>query len=197
MSDGLREKQRLQRREAILDAAHRLLRDRDYESVTMDELAAAAGVTKPTLYAYFPTKEEVTVQSIVRLVQEGTARILGLDPGLSATERLYEIFHWALRRKFVEGNGSMSGLPVPLLRAHPDYQAAHQEMLAHLISIIREGQATGEFDPALLAELAVRPFISVVRDPEYFHLLQAQKVAPDQLVTALTAQLLNSLVKKP
>ena len=197
MFEGLREKQRQLRREAILDAAHRLLMDRDYESVTMDEIAAAAGVTKPTLYAYFPTKEEVAAQAIVRLVREGTQLMMNLDASQPAQQRLGLIFRWALHRKFVEGNANLSGIATPFVRKHQDYQAAHQEMLTHLIGIVREGQEAGELDPSLPPELAVRPFISVMRDPEYYYLLQSGAVTPEVLVTALHTQLLNSLLRKP
>jgi len=53
---------RLPRRERelqILDIAHRRFAERGYGAVTMDDLAAAAGVTKPLLYAYFGNKERL------------------------------------------------------------------------------------------------------------------------------------------
>ena len=100
-----------------------------------------------------------------------------------------------LHRKFVEGNATLSGVTMPLLRTHPDYRAAHQEMLAQLIALVRQGQDAGELNPDLPAELAVRPFISVMRDSEYEQLLRSGAIAPEVLVTALATQLLNSLRK--
>src|SRR5689334_14670080 len=46
-------------REAIIAAAERLFLDRGFGSVSMDELAAAAGVARRTLYNQFASKEEV------------------------------------------------------------------------------------------------------------------------------------------
>jgi AcrR family transcriptional regulator len=54
-----REEDKLERRNAILDAAAGLLISRPDSLASMDDLAAEAGVAKGTLYLYFPSKEEV------------------------------------------------------------------------------------------------------------------------------------------
>lgn len=50
---------RADRMEQTLAAAHELFAERGYASVTMDEVAAAVGVTKPLLYNYFGNKERL------------------------------------------------------------------------------------------------------------------------------------------
>jgi AcrR family transcriptional regulator len=47
------------RMEQTLLAAHTLFAERGYAAVTMDEVAAAVGVTKPLLYNYFGNKERL------------------------------------------------------------------------------------------------------------------------------------------
>ncbi len=46
-------------RPLVLDAALELFLERGYEGTSMDAIAAAAGVTKPVVYACFPSKEEL------------------------------------------------------------------------------------------------------------------------------------------
>jgi AcrR family transcriptional regulator len=46
-------------RQQILDAAYRLFRRSGYSRVSMDEIAAATGVTKRTLYYHFESKDEL------------------------------------------------------------------------------------------------------------------------------------------
>ena len=46
-------------REAIVAAAERLFLERGFGSVSMDELAEAAGVARRTLYNQFASKEEI------------------------------------------------------------------------------------------------------------------------------------------
>ncbi|MGX6509312.1 TetR/AcrR family transcriptional regulator [Rhodococcus sp. SJ-2] len=45
--------------EAVRESALRLFLENGYEGTTMNAIASAAGTTKPSLYARFPTKEDV------------------------------------------------------------------------------------------------------------------------------------------
>jgi AcrR family transcriptional regulator len=48
-----------QRRERILKAAKRVLLEKGLDEASMDDVAAAAGTTKPTVYAHFRSKDEL------------------------------------------------------------------------------------------------------------------------------------------
>lgn len=52
-------KPRDQRRRDILDAAVRLFRDRDYETCTVQQIAASAGVATGTVYLHFASKDAI------------------------------------------------------------------------------------------------------------------------------------------
>jgi AcrR family transcriptional regulator len=52
--------------EQALVAAHTLFAERGYAAVTMDEVAAAVGVTKPLLYNYFGNKERLYIACMER-----------------------------------------------------------------------------------------------------------------------------------
>ena len=54
-------------REAIVEAAERLFLERGFGSVSMDELAEAAGVARRTLYNQFPGKEEIFREMLLRV----------------------------------------------------------------------------------------------------------------------------------
>lgn len=54
-------------REAIVAAATRLFLERGFGSVSMDELAAAAGVARRTLYNQFASKEEIFREMLQRV----------------------------------------------------------------------------------------------------------------------------------
>jgi len=56
-------------RDAILDATDRLLASRGFRGVTMDDVAREAGVSRRTVYMYFPSKEDVGLSSIDRVVE--------------------------------------------------------------------------------------------------------------------------------
>jgi AcrR family transcriptional regulator len=69
-----------ERMEQTLGVAHQLFAERGYADVTMDEIAAAVGVTKPLLYNYFGNKERLYIacmeragDSLIRTVGEAIA----------------------------------------------------------------------------------------------------------------------------
>ena len=55
----LRERKKLQTREMIAQAAARLFAQHGFESVTVDDVASAANVSRQTVFNYFPTKEQM------------------------------------------------------------------------------------------------------------------------------------------
>jgi AcrR family transcriptional regulator len=52
--------------EQTLNVAHELFAERGYAAVTMDEVAACVGVTKPLLYNYFGNKERLYIACMER-----------------------------------------------------------------------------------------------------------------------------------
>lgn len=58
---GLRARKKLQTWRAIRAAAFRLIEERGYEAVSVEEIAVAANVSRSTMFNYFPTKEAVVL----------------------------------------------------------------------------------------------------------------------------------------
>jgi len=54
-----REQNRIKRRSSALDAALSVFSSKGYTATTMDAIAEEAGLTKPTLYQYFPSKDDL------------------------------------------------------------------------------------------------------------------------------------------
>src|SRR5712691_10608239 len=67
---AIREKQLQKRKEETLDVALRLLLQRGYANLNMDELAVEAGISKPTLYQYFDSKEALAAQAMGRMFEK-------------------------------------------------------------------------------------------------------------------------------
>lgn len=57
------------KRQSILDAAYRLFRDNGFEQTSMAQIKTMAGCSKPTLYSYFSSKEELFVDCMFELAE--------------------------------------------------------------------------------------------------------------------------------
>jgi AcrR family transcriptional regulator len=77
----LRERQRAETRRAIQAHAVRLFTDRGYDTVTVAEVAEAAGVSAMTVYRHFPTKEDLAlIDQPARLIAEKVAASPATQP---------------------------------------------------------------------------------------------------------------------
>ncbi|MBC3841403.1 TetR family transcriptional regulator [Streptacidiphilus sp. 4-A2] len=65
---GRREKNRQRTHRALVEAAARLFQEQDFESVTVRDIADAAGVGERTFFRYFPSKESLVLQQVRDLI---------------------------------------------------------------------------------------------------------------------------------
>ena len=72
---GLRERKRRRTFKAIHDAALRLFEERGYAAVTVADIAEAAEVSRATVFAYYPAKEDIVVGD-ARYAIEGLEAVL-------------------------------------------------------------------------------------------------------------------------
>jgi AcrR family transcriptional regulator len=61
---GLRERKKRETRRALAQAGLELFVERGYEATTLAEIADAAGVSTRTIFAYFPSKEDILFSSL-------------------------------------------------------------------------------------------------------------------------------------
>ena len=70
------------REQAILATAERLLEERAFADISVDDLAKGAGLSRPTFYFYFKSKEAVLLSLLEPMIARGDAEFEG------ATQRL-------------------------------------------------------------------------------------------------------------
>jgi AcrR family transcriptional regulator len=80
---------RAEREQQVLDLAHARFAAHGYAAVTMEDLAAAAGVTKPLLYAYFGNTERLYIACMERAGDAMLATVLrAVEPAASPADAL-------------------------------------------------------------------------------------------------------------
>ncbi|HGW4869705.1 TPA: TetR/AcrR family transcriptional regulator [Pseudomonas aeruginosa] len=68
---GLRDRQKEMRRKAITDAALALFEKQGFNGTTVEQIAVMAGVSAPTVFNYFGTKQQI-ILDIIREMDEAT-----------------------------------------------------------------------------------------------------------------------------
>jgi AcrR family transcriptional regulator len=139
-------------RQALLDAALRLFSERGYETVGIEEIAAAAQTGIGSVYAYFRGKQQL----LLMLMQEYLAVLQGLDLSapFAAEDRVAAI-ESALRRALVPDR-DYAGLWRAWREAVSRYEelrpldlAIAEWMRLGVAALIEEGRASGRLRPDL------------------------------------------------
>ncbi|MFJ4485334.1 TetR family transcriptional regulator [Streptomyces longwoodensis] len=100
--------------ESVSETAIRLFLEHGFDAVSVAEVAAAAEISKPTLFRYFPAKEDLVLHRIADHEREA-ARVVEAAPDVPPL--------YALRRHFLERLAA--GDPVTGLNDHPQVVAFH------------------------------------------------------------------------
>ncbi|HSK72634.1 MAG TPA: TetR/AcrR family transcriptional regulator [Pyrinomonadaceae bacterium] len=146
-------------REALLDATDRLLADKGYKKMTIDDLAREVGIGKGSVYLHFTSKEEIALSHVDRIVErlkEQLEIIAGKE--ISAGKRLRQmlltrvLFRFDSVQHYTQSlNDLLADLRPNLLARRENYFKEESEIFAR---IIEEGQQKGEFQDGDSLEIA-------------------------------------------
>ena len=159
--------QMLEARElAITASVNRLLSEKGFDAMTVDEVAAEVGIAKASLYKHFNSKEELACAAMVQAMQKAQAFLENLDkeantetaqaqphatPGV-ALNKLMATTRWTLELKLA---GQMPTLPsqnsslrATLMASRP-YMDGLMQVSELLGAWIVQAQQEGHLNPAL------------------------------------------------
>ncbi|MFJ6572358.1 TetR/AcrR family transcriptional regulator [Streptomyces sp. NPDC091292] len=162
---GLRERKKLRTYQAVSDVAVALFLERGFDAVSVAEVAAAAEISKPTLFRYFPAKEDLVLHRFADHEDEAARVVAGRGAGESPLDALHRHFLAGLdRRDPVTGlNDHPAVLAyLRLLYGTPALVARMQGYLERSEAALARALADGA-DPGLAARLAAGQIVAVQR----------------------------------
>jgi AcrR family transcriptional regulator len=195
------------KRLTILQAAKSLFVEKKYSTVTMDEIAKRAGITKRTLYSYFPSKLSLFIymfddnlQHLHRLLVKGARQDL---PTVELLKSLFDILYKFTKKneKFMRlywtlDSDEFDGLiPEELTQKIKVWTKA---MFEEIIVITEQGQRKGvvlDYKPELLAHL-----MSALNKGIFIHTNKESKfsvadINPDELYQVAVNMMTKGLFK--
>ena len=123
-------------RDGILDAAYGLFYREGFARVGVDAIAAAAGVTKRTLYYHFESKDELAGAVLDRQHERALGRIQGWassdseDPGTLVADVFEKLEAWAGEARWLGSGFTRITMELADLPGHPARAAAHRHKAA-------------------------------------------------------------------
>lgn len=182
------------REDAIVSSVNRLLAEKGFDAMTVDEVAADVGVAKASLYKHFASKEALAAAAMIRVLDRALQVIgeLEADPRdadpAHALEQLRLVARWTLE---VQLAGEMPSLPAQnssLRSALVENHAYLDRLMAvsdKLGRWIQAAQSTGAIDPALPGELVLYTLFARACDPVLGLLKAGGQYSDEQIVDML------------
>lgn len=197
---SFKEQQHKFRQDAILDTVNRLLAQKGYDLMTMDEVASEVGIAKASLYKHFESKEALAAASMTRFIEDALAMAVKLPAHLSPLEKLKAVVRWAVR---IHLTGTMPSLPSTrssiqqALLDHEPYVQRLQALTEQLGEWIGQAQALGELSPALPGEVILYTIYARSCDPVADFLKGGGAFSDDDIVELLVHTCFEGMVKAP
>jgi AcrR family transcriptional regulator len=189
------------REDAIVTSVNRLLAEKGFDLMTVDEVAADVGIAKASLYKHFPSKEALAAAAMVRLLQRAAAFLdqQAARTEVTAFERLQGLVRWLLELQLA---GEMPSLPSQnsTLRAELMASKIYLDLLMavsdRLGAWIEQAQRDGDIDPALPAEVVLFTVYARACDPVPGFLKAAGQYGDEQIVGWVLRTCLNGIATR-
>ncbi len=175
------------REEAIVQAANRLLAEKGFDLMTVDQVAADVGIAKASLYKHFSSKEALAAAAMVRVLGRASAFLATLPPEAGPLDQLKAVVRWMMQ---VQLAGEMPSLP----SQNSSLRAALMGNKAYLDSLltisdqiggwIEQAQQDGGINPALPPLLVLYTLYARACDP-VLEFMRASGQHSDDAIVAL------------
>jgi AcrR family transcriptional regulator len=173
------------REDSILDATTGILATKGFDLMTMDDVANLIGISKPSLYKHFKSKEDLVGSTMLRLLDAAMLQLEQLPVGLSAQEKLAALLEWALR---VRLQGGLPFLPSTsahvreMLMRNLKYVGKVIKLNSQLEKLVQQAQKAGDLNPDLPSDVILYSYYARTCDPAVEYLQRFSKMKPDDIV---------------
>ncbi len=189
--------QMLQAREAaIIQSVNRLLAEKGFDAMTVDEVAADVGIAKASLYKHFPSKEDLACAAMVRVMRRAQDFLKTLPTDAAPLDNIRAVARWTMQ---VQLAGEMPSLPsqnsslrATLMKSR-DYMDGLIEISDQLGAWIEAAQAQGSVNPDLPPLAVLYTLYARACDPVLEFLKMGGQHTDEQIVELVLATCFEGL----
>jgi len=188
------------REDAIVDAVNRLLAEKGFDLMTVDEVAAEVGIAKASLYKHFDSKEALAAAAMKRLLTRSLAQLdhIGAQNLPDPLSRLKAVARWTME---VQLAGEMPSLPAQnsslraSLMADMDYMTQLITVSERLGNWITEAQVQGQLSEGVPPEVVLYTLFARACDP-VLGVLKAGGHEPAQIIDWVLSTTFDGLARR-
>ncbi|BBB63315.1 hypothetical protein UNDKW_5042 [Undibacterium sp. KW1] len=176
------------REEAIIDAVNRLLSEKGYDLMTMDDVADAVGIAKGSLYKHFSSKEKLAAAAMTRLLKATQAELDTLAADMPAIDKIRHILAWSLRLRLQGGVPHLPSTSLALQRSlmlNLEYVMVALRVNKRFYALVAEARKQGALTPLVPDDVLVYTLYSRACDPTMEFLLRDKRLTHEQIVDAM------------
>jgi len=190
------------REDAIVSSVNRLLAEKGFEAMTVDEVAADVGIAKASLYKHFASKEELAAAAMLRVLDHALAFLdqrSTAHAGATPLEQLKAVARWTME---VQLAGEMPSLPSQssslrtTLMQHRGYLDRLMSVSDRLGAWIVAAQSAGQINPALPAEVVLYTLYARACDPVLGLLKAGGNYSDDQVADIVLSTCFDGLAQR-
>ena len=195
---SFRERMHQAREDAIIAAVNRLLAEKGYDAMTVDEVAAEVGIAKASLYKHFPSKEDLAAAAMVRVMERARSFIAARSEQAQSAplEQLKAVARWTMELQI---DGEMPSLPSEnsslrtALINNKAYMDGLMEVSDRLGDWIGAAQADGSLNDALPPIAVLYTLYARACDPVLGFLRQSELFTREQILDMVMSTCFDGL----
>lgn len=186
---SLKEKQRQEREDLILQAAEEAFAEKGYQETSMDEIAGRVGISKGTVYLHFSCKEDLVVaiftRDTERLLEAVEAASTVGSTARAKLEAVLSCIYSSVQKKQAQFLSEMyRGLEMKRMLAENSCRMKElwSRLTALVTSLLEEGKAAGEFDSSLPTDVMLLTFFGLLSPKASEHFSTGSTTSPETFV---------------
>ena len=187
------------REDAIVVAVNRLLAEKGFDLMTVDEVALEVGIAKASLYKHFSSKEDLAAAAMVRMIGLARTFLAGLPATAKPLDQLKAMTRWMLGEQL---KGEMPSLPSQnsTLRANLLANKAYLDGLMHISNQIGQwieaAQADGSLNAKVPAVVVLYTLYSRACDPVPGFLKAGGQHSDEEIITIVLGTCFDGLAAR-